>query len=171
MLVATSPDSSPLLLVPNQNAPTLRQPPQRSFHHPPTRRIAFVAPRIQFLLPNSPNMRLIAVSCDSLVSCRIVISFVQTQMLRTSLCWRGTLGHHTLQRRLQQLGVVYVRARHHDAQRPSTRLYKDTALGSWLGAVGGFGPTASPPNELFPSKCPPTAIPSPRLSTPRTGSG
>ena len=120
------------------------------FDHPATRRVPFPSCCIELLFPYSAYVRLIVVPRRRLVSGGVVISLVQTQMLRSIFAWTRTLYHHGPQSRLQQLGIVDIGCGHHDAQWPTVGLYEDTALGPRLAAVGRVAANCIPPKRALP---------------------
>ena len=56
--------------------------------------------------------------------------------------------HNGVQGRLQQLGIVHVCSRNHNAQGAALSIHKETALGTSLATVRRVGPNR-PPKEQF----------------------
>ena len=78
--------------------------------------------------------------------------------------------HNDVQGRLQQLGIVHVCSRNHNAQGAALSIHKETALGTSLTLPRsvGLGPIRSPQSVPCPWLRLPPAIPSPRHPTLRT---
>jgi hypothetical protein len=71
----------PMLVVPHQQSSALAQPTQRPLHHPPAWFVPF-PPVTRFLLVADPaDVRLIATRLRCRTTARVVVPFVQTQVL------------------------------------------------------------------------------------------
>ncbi len=70
-----------LLVVAHQYPPALGEPTQGAFHHPPSGGKGFLAPSVQLLLPNAPDMRTVPEGSNGPVAGGIVIPLVQAQVL------------------------------------------------------------------------------------------
>ena len=81
---------------------------------------------------------------------RIVIPFVQTQVLGFLLGGLWSFDHNGVQGRLQQLGIVHVCSRNHNAQGAALSIHKETALGTSLATVRRVGPNQVPPKRALP---------------------
>jgi hypothetical protein len=84
------------LLIPDQEAPALGEPGQRPFHHPPARRIGFLAVGIELFLADAPEMGDVLICRHGLMPSRMIIAFVQAEMLRPRLSRLGALHHDGL---------------------------------------------------------------------------
>ena len=102
-----------LLVVAYQDSPTLREPAQSSLHHPSPRRIAFDARIIELLFADASDVRNVAPLFDDLSCRRVVVAFVQAQVLRRLLVGSRALDHDSIECRLQKLEVGYVRSGYH----------------------------------------------------------
>ena len=58
--------------------------------------------------------------------------------------------HNGVQGRLQQLGIVHVCSRNHNAQGAALSIHKETALGTSLATVRRVGPNQVPPKRALP---------------------
>ena len=79
-----------------------------------------------------------------------VIPFVQTQVLGFLLGGLWSFDHNGVQGRLQQLGIVHVCSRNHNAQGAALSIHKETALGTSLATVRRVGPNQVPPKRALP---------------------
>ena len=150
-----------LLVVAHQYRPALGQPAQGAFHHPPPGRVGLPARLVQFLLANTPDLRLVSGVGDGPVAGGIIIPLVQAQVwapsgrsttmlssvgLRSFVSWTLAPATTTLS----------------GPPAPSTRML---FLLPALPRSVGLRPTAPPQNALFPSSSRLTAIPSLRRPT------
>ena len=69
-------------VVAHQYRPALWKPYPGAFYDPPSGGEGFLAPLVQLLLPNAPDMRTVLVGGNGLVAYGIVIPFVQAQVSR-----------------------------------------------------------------------------------------
>ena len=76
--------------------------------------------------------------------------FVQTQVLGFLLGGLWSFDHNGVQGRLQQLGIVHVCSRNHNAQGAALSIHKETALGTSLATVRRVGPNQVPPKRALP---------------------
>ena len=97
---------------------------------------------ISFGLPIEPE--------DSQYGKYRVIPFVQTQVLGFLLGGLWSFDHNGVQGRLQQLGIVHVCSRNHNAQGAALSIHKETALGTSLATVRRVGPNQVPPKRALP---------------------
>ena len=71
-------------------------------------------------------------------------------------CWGSSsvglwsFDHNGVQGRLQQLGIVHVCSRNHNAQGAALSIHKETALGTSLATVRRVGPNQVPPKRALP---------------------
>ena len=79
----------------------------------------------------------------------VVVGLVQTRALGRALGRLGPIDRDRLERLLQQLVVVAVRAVVRDPDRDTSRLGDDRALGPLLALSVGFGPVLGPPSGAF----------------------
>jgi hypothetical protein len=77
---------------------------------------------IKLLFSDPLDVRLVPMLRDSLVTGRIVIGFVQAQVLRGFLCDLGTVDHNGVQRGTQQFSVVHIGCCHDNGQRATCAL-------------------------------------------------
>ena len=91
-----------LLVVAHQYRPALGPPAQGTFYHPPSGGEGFLAPLVQLLLPNAPDMRRVLKGGNGPVACGIVIPFVQAQVLSA---WRAR-HYYALQGRSQKFRIM-----------------------------------------------------------------
>jgi hypothetical protein len=75
-----------------------------------------------------------------------VIALVQTETLGVGLGWFGPLDRDRVERRLQQLVIVAVRAVVRDPDRDPTRLDEERTLRPPLALSVGLGPVFGPPS-------------------------
>lgn len=127
-----------LLLVAHQDRPALRQPAQRALHHPPPRRIAFLARDIEFLLTDASDVGDVVAFLRDLPGRVFVVAFVQAQMLIGRL-FSGfpTLDDDGIEGGLEKLEVGHVRSGHHHRQRSPVGLDQEGALYPVFAPVGG----------------------------------
>src|SRR5437588_10453285 len=71
-----------LLVIAHPYRSTLRQPPQCPLHHPAPRRVLFFLMLIKFLFADSSHVARVAMLLDRRLAGRMVVSFIQTQVLR-----------------------------------------------------------------------------------------
>lgn len=98
--------------------------------------------RIELLFADATHVSDVTVLLDGGFGGRIVVAFVQAQMLRLLLGGLGTLDYDRLQRVGQQLGVVYVGTGKHYRQRAATCFDEQALLGAGLASIGGIGANA-----------------------------
>ena len=135
-----------LLVVAHQYRPALGQPAQGAFHHPPPGRVGLLAPLVQFLLANSPDMRLVSGVGDGPVAGGIVIPLVQAQVLGTF----RPLHYDALQRRPEEFRIVDIGSGHHHAQWSAVPVDQDAFLAPSLASVCGIASNSAPPKRAFP---------------------
>ena len=128
-------------------------PCQRPFHNPPARRIPLVARGVQLLLADAsgcaPYGAVVRRQPHGLTGLSYPLS--------RHRCWGGLGGlwsfdHNGVQGRLQQLGIVHVCSRNHNAQGAALSIHKETALGTSLqpATVRRVGPNQVPPKRALP---------------------
>lgn len=64
--------------------------------------------------------------------------------------WLWSLHHNGVEGRLQQLGIVHVCSRNHNAQGAAVSIHKETPLGTSLATVRRVGPNQVPPKRALP---------------------
>src|SRR5215218_4984621 len=138
-----------LLLVTDQDGPTLREPAQSSLHYPAPRRITFLSCRI-LLLADGPDVRGVAVALHHLPSWLLIVALVQAQVLRSLLGGFGTLHHDRFYGVLKQLEVCYVGSGYHHRKRTAIGLDQDRAFDAHLGSIRGIGAYLVPPKRALP---------------------
>ena len=79
----------------------------------------------------------------------VVVGLVQTSALRRVLGRLGPVDRDRLERLLQQLVVVAIRAVVRDPDGDTGRLSDDRALGPFFALSVGFGPVFGPPSGAF----------------------
>ena len=84
------------LLIADQEAPALGEPGQRPFHDPPARWIGLLAVWIEFFLADTADIRSVLLCRGRLMPRRVVIAFIQAEMLWRFRAWLGALHHHGL---------------------------------------------------------------------------
>ena len=151
-----------LLVVAHQYPPALGEPTQGAFHHPPSGGKGFLAPSVQLLLPNAPDMRTVPEGSNGPVAGGIVIPFVQAQVLGAFRACH----YDALQGRPQEFRVMDVGSSHHHAQGAASCVHQEALLAPSFAPVGGVASNGAPPTALYPWSNPPTAIPSPPRPTP-----
>src|SRR4051812_14948286 len=98
---------APLLVVANEQSPTLRQPGQGALDDPPMSRITLLASLAFLLLANAPDVSDITSLSHDFPARFVVIAFVQTQVLKRFVVGRlWTLDHDRLERGSQESIVV-----------------------------------------------------------------
>jgi hypothetical protein len=85
---------------------------------------------------------------SSLMPSRIVIGFVQAQMLRFPISRLRPF--HNNGSRLKELCIVNVGPSSHDAQRAALPFDQEACFDPWLCSVLGLGPICSPQNGPCP---------------------
>ena len=85
-----------------------------------------------------------------------------TQVLGFLLGGLWSFDHNGVQGRLQQLGIVHVCSRNHNAQGAALSIHKETALGTSLATVRRVGPNQVPPKRAACPwlRLPPAHVPS-----------
>lgn len=97
----------------------------------------FVSLLVFLLFADAANMSHIAALRQNCLAWRIVIAFVQAQVLRFLLCWHRTLHDDGIERCRQKQMVVYVRAGDADRKWAASLLNKQALLDAHFGTVGG----------------------------------
>ena len=140
------PDCGRLLVVAHQYRPALGEPAQGAFHHPPSGGVGFLAPLVQLLLPNAPDMSTVLVGGNCPVACGIVIRFVQAQVLSA---WRAR-HYYALQGRSQEFRIMDVGSSHRYAQGSAYCVDQDALLAPGFAPVGGVASNGAPPKRALP---------------------
>ena len=135
-----------LLVIAHQDRPALGQPAQGAFYHPPAGREGFLTPVVQFLLPNSPDMRTVPEGGNGPMTGGIVIPFVQAQVLHA---FRAR-DYNVLQGRSQEFRIMDVGSSHRHAQGPACCVDQDALLAPSFAPVGGVGSNRAPPKRALP---------------------
>ena len=135
-----------LLVVAHQYPPALGEPTQGAFHHPPSGGKGFLAPSVQLLLPNAPDMRTVPEGSNGPVAGGIVIPFVQAQVLGAFRACH----YDALQGRPQEFRVMDVGSSHHHAQGAASCVHQDALLAPSFAPVGGVASNGAPPNRALP---------------------
>ena len=135
-----------LLVVAHQYPPALGEPTQGAFHHPPSGGKGFLAPSVQLLLPNAPDMRTVPEGSNGPVAGGIVIPFVQAQVLGAFRACH----YDALQGRPQEFRVMDVGSSHHHAQGAASCVHQDALLAPSFAPVGGVASNSAPPNRALP---------------------
>ncbi len=104
------------LVVANQNGAAAIQPPQCAFDHPAARWVACLSLVIKLFFANVPNVRDVSMLSDRLVASRIVIPFIEGQVLRRFRSRLGAVNNDGIQCLCEQLGVVHIGGRHDHGQ-------------------------------------------------------
>ena len=84
-------------IVTYQNDATTREPSQSALYHPAAGRMLLFSLLIEFLLADAPNVRHITKRSDSGFARRVIVTFVQTQVLRLLLGRFGPLHDDSIQ--------------------------------------------------------------------------
>ena len=135
-----------LLVIAHQDRPALGQPAQGAFYHPPAGREGFLTPVVQFLLPNSPDMRTVPEGGNGPMTGGIVIPFLQAQVLHA---FRAR-DYNVLQGRSQEFRIMDVGSSHRHAQGPACCVDQDALLAPSFAPVGGVGSNRAPPKRALP---------------------
>lgn len=112
--------------------------------------MAFSLLLVEFLLADPANVRQVVLLGNRRMAGRIVITFVQTEMLRILVGGFGPIGHDRFDGRPKQFGVMHVRSGYHHAQRAAVSFDNQATLGSILAPIGGVPPDVAPPKRAFP---------------------
>lgn len=105
---------------------------------------------IQFFFTDPADVGDVPAVRRSIVTGRIIIAFIQTQVLFPA--WRGPgPGHHDgLQRAFQQLGIMHIGTRDHDAQRTTIRFHHQAPLHPVFAAICWVLAHLIPPKRALP---------------------
>src|SRR5271167_3129884 len=128
-----------MLVVADQQCSAFRQPGQSSLHHPPTGLSSAWSAIAATILADGPDVGHIAIPFGYVMSCRVVVPFVEAQVL-LKLLGVGSFDHDCLDRRLEQFLIHYVSSGDHHREWSPFTLDQDRLLGAVLGAVGGVFP-------------------------------
>src|SRR5512133_12877 len=139
-----------LLLVTHQYASAFRKPAQRPLHHPTPRRVTPPAGLVELLLSDAPDVGGVASLLHEVPGRAVVVALVQAKVLGRLLRGLGTLGHHGVERGLQELVVAHVRRGDHHRKRPAVGLDQEGTLHPVFPAVGGVGTDEIPPKRALP---------------------
>jgi hypothetical protein len=101
------------------------------------------------LLAAGADVRSQVVASDEAADFGVVVGLVQAQALRSLRGRFGTLDRDRVQRALQQLVVVAVRAVVIEPDRDPRRVGEDRTFRPFLALSVGFGPVFGPPNGAF----------------------
>ena len=101
---------------------------------------------VQFLLPNSPDMRTVPEGGNGPMTGGIVIPFVQAQVLHA---FRAR-DYNVLQGRSQEFRIMDVGSSHRHAQGPACCVDQDALLAPSFAPVGGVGSNRTPPKRALP---------------------
>ena len=135
-----------LLVVAHQYRPALGQLAQGAFHHPPPGWVGLLVRLVQFLLANTPDLRLVSGVGVGPGAGGIVIPLVQAQVLDAF----RSVHHYALQRRPEEFRVVDISSGHHHTQWPAGPVDQDAFLASCLPTVRGISSNSAPPKRAFP---------------------
>jgi hypothetical protein len=94
----------------------------RSLDNPAASRTALAAFRVEFFLTDPPDVWRVVRGSNHSVAGWVVVSLIQTQMLRVFLGGLRSVHHDRLDGLLQQLGVVHLGTSQRDSQRPAIGL-------------------------------------------------
>ena len=112
--------------------------------------MAFVAVLVQLLLADPPDVRnVVRVGCRGSPG-RVIVPFVQAQVLRRGVRRLGPIDHDRLNRRAKQLRVMDVGPGDHDAQRATVGLDDQTSLGAVLAPICGVTTDVAPQKRALP---------------------
>ncbi len=100
-------------------------------------------------LADSANMRHILILQCRIPAGRIVIAFVQTQMLRQIFCYLRTLNYNCLNRCFEQFCIMHVRCCHNCCKRAAVSFNEDTAFYAVFCPVRGVWPDTVPPKRAL----------------------
>jgi hypothetical protein len=128
-----------MLVVPNSQRATLREPCPCSFNDPPPRRVPLLPARIEFFLADPANMRRGAVIQSCLMAGRIIVALIQAEMLRPLSSWLRPLDNNRIERLRQQLGVVNVGSSNGNPEGASIGFHHEAALYPLLPPIRGIG--------------------------------
>jgi len=87
---------------------------------------------------------------EELVHLRIVVALVQAHTLRQLRCHVRSFDHDALERRLEELEVVDVRAGDLEPDRDAAAFAEKRPLRPFFALSVGFGPVAAPPRGALP---------------------
>src|SRR5271166_4965239 len=125
-----------MLVVADQQCSAFRQPGQGSLHYPPAG-LSSAGPALRAtILTDWSDVRHVAMSFGYVMSCRVIVSLVEAQVL-LELLGVGAFYHDCLDRRLEQFLINYVGSGDHHRKWSPITLDQDRLLGAVLGAVGG----------------------------------
>src|SRR4051794_16911363 len=96
------------------------------------------------------DMRFVVMVDAGAPTSRVVVAFVQAQVLRILGFWFGSLQHDGPNGPVQQLGVWHIRAGDRDRQRPTVLFHQEAFLHAALGPVRRVGADQAPPFRALP---------------------
>src|ERR1700675_588229 len=128
-----------MLVVADQQCSAFRQPGQGSLHYPPAGPSSGGPALRATILTERLDVRHVAMSFGYVMSCPVVVSLVEAQVLH-ELLGVGAFDHDCLDRCLEQFLIYYVGSGDHHRERSAITLDQDRLLGAVLGAVGGVFP-------------------------------
>ena len=109
-----------------------------------------MATRVQLLLTDPTNVRRMPTAGRGGMTRRVIIPFIQTQMLFMARRGSGLGPHDGRQRAFQQLGVRHVRRIDHHAQRTAVGFHNHTAFYAVFAAIRGVFAHLVPPKRALP---------------------
>jgi len=134
-----------VLVIANEEGPTLLEPRQRPLYHPSPRFLALVPVEVLLLLADAPDVGDVPGFASGILACGIVISLVEAQVLFD--LW--ALDDSGVDGGLQQLRVMDVRAVEDDRQWSAVGFDQNAFLGARFGPIrrvgSGFFPRRSGP--------------------------
>lgn len=104
---------------------------------------------VQLFLANAANVRQVTVHPCRRLGGGIVVTFVQTQMLRVPL-GIGRLDHDRFERVLKHLRIMNIGGHDHGGDWIAPGFGQHAAFGARLGAIGGTGARAIPLKRALP---------------------
>lgn len=129
-----------LLVPPDQDRATSRQPVKSALNHPAPGRISFLPFLVEFLFADAPDMRRVVVFFAKAVAGAVVIGFVQTQVLTLPVGALRAFHDDGIERGGEQTYVGDVRPGDANRKWAAARLDKQALLDPGLSAVGRVGP-------------------------------
>src|SRR6516165_1481885 len=158
-----------LLVIANQDRPTLTQPSQCPLHHPAPRLVPPPPRLAPLLLGGRHDVRRVLLRGGHLPATGVVVVRIQAQVLRLLRRRLGPLDHDGLDRLAQQQVVVHVGRGDHRPQRAAVGVNQHAFLGALFPAIRGVFPHLFPPRTgPFPAGRLPPAIANPRPPARRT---
>lgn len=138
-----------VFVVTHKNRAALRQPAESALHNPAPRLVLSRTVTHGLFFADSTNVRRVLVARGCFTPRRIVIAFVETQILWSFRRGLRTIHDDGLDRRSQQLRVVHVGAVDRRAQRTAILFDDQAAFRAWLAAIRWISADLVPPKRAL----------------------